>query len=224
MSSDAGTLAADRRWRRFMASDYLCPCCGQPSTGIYDFGYDQPDPCPHGLRGASGEETLVVGEDSLGTDLCVVDGGYYIRCVLPLPIRGSDESFAFGPWASVSEANFDRYVTASREGDFSDFTGCFGWLMNTLPGVEMDAALPCNVEMGNGSQRPQLFVHNGVHPLADMQRSGTPSTSSSTSTPPRATTSAPISATPDPCPAAAPDHGWTCPLGSGITAPWEEKR
>lgn len=164
------TLARDPRWQRFISRDYVCPCCGQPSTGLYDLGFDHPDPWPYGSREDSGEDVLIVGTNGLGRDLCIFKGGSYIRCILPLPIRGSDEVFAFGPWASVTQENFDRYA---RFGDPGDFSGCFGWMVNDLPGIDMAGWLPCNVEITeNRRARPSLFVHAGAHPLADMQRDG----------------------------------------------------
>ncbi|MEZ5768579.1 MAG: DUF2199 domain-containing protein [Paracoccaceae bacterium] len=172
MTPEAAALAADRRWQRFTARDYLCPCCGQPSTGLYDLGFDHPDPWPHGNRAAAGEDTLVVGADRLGTDLCTFDGGFYIRCTLPLPIRGGDQVFAFGPWASVSDASFARYVAAWRAEDYSDFPGCFAWLANALPGIASVATVPCKLEIGDGTARPQLFAQSAAQGLAGLQRDG----------------------------------------------------
>ncbi len=172
MTDAATVLAADRRWKRFTSRDYTCPCCGERTTGLYDIGYDHPDPWPHGNRAASGETELVHGDDRLGTDLCRFDGAHFIRSTLPLPIGGSDEVFSFGPWVSVSEASFEAYVRAWDAEDFGDFPRCFGWLMNDLPQVVTEDWLPCDVEMGDGTKRPQIFIQPGAHPLADWQRDG----------------------------------------------------
>ena len=165
-------LAEDPRWQRFNDSSTPCPCCGQVFSGVFDIGYDHPDPWPHGNRGESGQDVLAVGTDSLGTDLCRMDKYRFIRCVLPLPIIGSDQVFAFGPWGSVNAENFDRYVQAELEGKLEGFEGCFAWLMNRLPGFHFDDWLPCNLVIEGVDQRPVLEVHDGAHELARLQEDG----------------------------------------------------
>ena len=82
------------------------------------------------------------------------------------------EVFAFGPWASVSDASFARYVAAWRAEDYSDFPGCFAWLANALPGIASEASVPCNLETGDGTARPQLFAQSASQGLAGLQREG----------------------------------------------------
>ncbi|MXQ07730.1 DUF2199 domain-containing protein [Alphaproteobacteria bacterium GH1-50] len=163
-------LNDDPRWRRFNDTSRPCPCCGRRFDGVFDIGYDHPDPWPHGNRSASGEDVLQVGEDGLTADYCSWGQHRFIRAVLPLPIRGSDKVFAFGPWGSVNPANYDRYIEASLGG--APFEGSFAWLMNKLPGFEFDDWLPCNLVPGAAGQRPVLEVHDGSHDLARLQEEG----------------------------------------------------
>jgi len=164
------SLSDDPRWRRFNNSDRACSCCGRQFNGIFDIGYDHPDPWPHGNRAQSGEETLVVGEDKLGTDLCAWGKYRFVRCILPIPIIGAEERFAFGPWGSVNPENFTAYVE-SYDGT-KPFEGCFAWLMNMLPGVGNNEPLPCNMVPGPDGDRPILEVHDGAHELAEWQETG----------------------------------------------------
>lgn len=153
-------LANDPRWQRF-----------NELKGVFDIGYDHPDPWPHGNRAESGEDVLRVGDDELGTDLCAFGKYRFIRCVLPLPIIGSDQRFAFGPWGSVNPENFDRYV-ASHTDPQAEFEGCFAWLMNLLPGFDFKEPLPCNLVIEDPEKRPILEVHDGAHALARLQEDG----------------------------------------------------
>ena len=105
-------LANDPRWQRFNDSSRPCPCCGRTFDGVFDIGYDHPDPWPHGNRAESGQDVLSVGVDELGTDLCSFGKYRFIRCVLPIPIIGTDQRFAFGPWGSVNPDNFALYVNS----------------------------------------------------------------------------------------------------------------
>lgn len=162
-------LALDSRWRRFNDESRTCPCCGQSFNGIFDIGFDHPDTWPHEALRDSGETELQVGEDRLSADLCRVDEHRFIRCVLPLPLRGSDEHFCFGAWASVKPENFYRYID-DAVGEAEEFEGCFAWLMNDLPGYESEDPIACDLVPGHEGQRPTLKVHAG--PLADAQKEG----------------------------------------------------
>lgn len=164
-------LSKDPRWRRFNDRDSPCPCCGRVFHGVFDIGYDHPDPWPHGSRSESGLNVLRVGNDELGTDLCIWGEYRFIRCVLPLPIIGTDQRFAYGPWGSVNPANFDRYIRHADNPDVP-FDGCFAWLMNQPAGFEVKEPLPCNLIPGGEGERPILEIHDGSHELAELQETG----------------------------------------------------
>lgn len=163
-------LNLDPRWRRLQDADYACPCCGQSYGGVFDIGYDHPDSWPHPARADSGHEVLQIGDDKLSADLCRVDDHRFIRCVLPLPVRGSDEVFCFGPWASVAPENFDQYIAAWQSGDWLGFEGCFAWLMNDLPGFEAEDPIACTLWTQSEGQRPILKAQDGA--LAQAQANG----------------------------------------------------
>lgn len=166
------SLASDPRWQRFNDSSRPCPCCGRVFEGVFDIGFDHPEPWPHGNRAQSGQDVLSNGTDTLSADLCRMGQYRFIRCVLHVPIIGSDQSFAFGPWGSVNPENFDRYVQAELEGNLDQFEGCFAWLMNRLPGFDMDDWLPCNLVITDPGERPVLEIHDGSHELARLQEDG----------------------------------------------------
>ncbi|MGL4279218.1 MAG: DUF2199 domain-containing protein [Albidovulum sp.] len=163
----------DRRWQRFMATDYRCKCCGQSFGGVLDIGYDHPDQWSHGNRQQSGQSMLTVGEDRLTSDLCTIGEDRFIRCILPIPIVGTDETFRFGAWASLKRENFDLYVRAWQEDNYSGLDGFFGWLCNRLPGVGMtDEMVSCDVVNLDGDTRPEIYVHDAAHRLAGYQKGG----------------------------------------------------
>ncbi len=163
-------LQLDKRWQRFNDDARECPCCGKTFGGVFDIGYDHPITWPHENRADSGQEVIEVGTDKLSADLCRIGEDRFIRCVVMLPIRGSDESFAFGAWGSVHPDSFDRYVSAWKSGDWSDFEGCFSWLSNDLPGFDSEEPIACNLQVLESGQRPILKAQAG--PLADAQDTG----------------------------------------------------
>ena len=162
-------LNDDPRWRRFNDPARRGPS-GQPFNGVFDIGFDHPAPWPHGNRAEAEVDVLEVGGDRLDADLCEWGKYRFIRTVLVLPIKGTDQVFAYGPWGSVNPANFDRYVAASEGGD--PFEGCFAWLMNQLPGFEFTDWPACDLIIEDASERPRLYVHDGAHELAQLQEEG----------------------------------------------------
>ncbi len=156
------SLQEDPRWRRFNDRGFACPCCGRRFQGVFDIAFDHPDVWPHGNRGASGEDQLVAGSDRLSSDLCMIDDQRFVRCIFPVPIRGADEKFAFGVWASVSRDNFDAYVDAWNRDDYADFEGCFAWLANHLPAMDVSGHLRCNLVIEDPAKRPALYVQSNV--------------------------------------------------------------
>lgn len=162
-------LDLDARWKRFNDENRACPCCGQRFSGIFDIGYDHPDIWPHGDLAESGQTDFQVGEDRLTAELCKVDDHRFIRCVLPLPVRGSDEVFFFGPWASVTPETFFAYIDTATDPS-KDFAGGAAWLMNDLPGFETSDVIACDLVSGAGGERPSLMAQSG--PLAEAQKTG----------------------------------------------------
>ncbi|GGE46215.1 DUF2199 domain-containing protein [Actibacterium pelagium] len=163
-------LDLDKRWQRFNDANRECPCCGQTYGGVFDIGFDHPLTWPHENRADSGQEVIEKDDDKLSADLCRVGDDRFIRCIVALPIRGSDETFAFGAWGSVHPDHFAAYVQAWNSGDWSGFEGCFSWLSNDLPGFESEEPIACNLWIGEPGERPALQAQGG--PLKEAQENG----------------------------------------------------
>lgn len=166
------TLDDDPRWRRFNDRNFTCPCCGRQFSGVFDVSYDHPDPWSHGNRQASGEAVLRAGEDWLSSDLCVHGEDRFIRCVMPFPIIGTDQTFAFGVWGSASDDSFDRYRAGFDTDDYGDFKGCFSWLSNMLPCVGQDGWVPCNLMIEDPTRRPVLYAQPKAAGVKRLQHEG----------------------------------------------------
>lgn len=158
-------LDLDARWRRFTDLDYACPCCGRQFTGVFDIGFEEPDDWPHGPRSA---EMLVVDDDKLSSELCRLGDRRFLRCVIGLPLRGSDnERFYFGLWAEVSQTDFYAYLDGSTE-DGAPVNAIPARVANALP-LFPDPAFG-TLKPGNGLERPRLTIAEG--PLAQAQSDG----------------------------------------------------
>ncbi|WP_300434189.1 DUF2199 domain-containing protein [uncultured Mameliella sp.] len=160
-------LALDSRWRRFNDPNRACPCCGRRFSGIFDIGFDAPDAWPHGER--LGEDDLDIGDDRLGPEFCRIGARYFLRAVLTLPLRGSEDGFSFGPWAEVPEPVFRAYLATVDNPD-QPFGPAEGLLANALPLFEDEAESAVTLTLPDPSQRPRLTATDG--PLAEAQAQG----------------------------------------------------
>ncbi|MBT8457201.1 MAG: DUF2199 domain-containing protein [Alphaproteobacteria bacterium] len=165
-------LAQDPRWRRINDREFECPCCGKRFGGVYDVVFDHPDPWGHGNRAKSGEDILWAGKNWLSSDLCVQDGDYFVRCIMPFPIIGSDQSFAFGVWGSVSKDSFKHFYMGFDTSDYGDFTGCFSWLSNNIPHVGQDDWIPCDLMIEDPTKRPVLYAQSKAAAVRAHQENG----------------------------------------------------
>lgn len=163
-------LSLDARWRRLHDASRTCPCCGQSWDGMFDIGFDHPDLWPHGDR--AGRDLFEQGDDKLTADLCAIGEDRFIRCILPLPIRGSsDEVFHFGCWGSTTRAGIQAYIAASETGDAALFAGGQAFLCNDLPLFATEDPIACDMAPpATAAERPVLMARAG--PLAQAQSDG----------------------------------------------------
>ncbi|MCX2724736.1 DUF2199 domain-containing protein [Roseibium salinum] len=158
-------IAIDGRKKTFA---FKCSCCGEIHEGGPSFAYSEP---PHTFGIPENERARRVWLDS---DLCVLDEEFFfIRAILEVPIRETEDSFLWGVWVSQSKESFERYVDSFG----GDQTGhqSFGWLAVSLPGYvkpgEPLVSLPTAVIWGE--ERPHIRIHDEQdHPLAVDQREG----------------------------------------------------
>ena len=108
----------------------------------------------------------------LTSDLCVLDGKFFfIRCLLPIKVHGTDEDFSWGIWSCLSKENFLRYQ-ASYDEDMSDWEPMFGYLSNRLPDYPDTLNLKLSVQPGPRRARPTVQLEPTDHRLAVDQREG----------------------------------------------------
>lgn len=162
-------LDDDPRWQRFLGHSGPCACCGQTLNGVFDIGFDHPDPWPHGSLAPSGQTLMEFGEDTLTQDLCKLDGHSYFRGVLQLPIQGSDKVFGYGAWGTLSEENWLAYQNNAATG--APFDGAFTWIANSLPTFETSEFLPAEMVVQPDGLRPLILPHEGT-PLHRAQSEG----------------------------------------------------
>jgi hypothetical protein len=157
--------------RRLHEAPWRCATCDLEHHGLFDLGSAAPDPWPH-QRSPSGPP--FDPNNFLSDDFCVIEArDFFIRGVLPIEVAGTDETFSFGVWSSLSEKNFRRYVsTFNDDPPLQEEAPWFGWFCNELKGFPSTHGLACDVWLRGGRQRPVLRLRESDHPLAVAQRDG----------------------------------------------------
>ncbi|MBT9382496.1 DUF2199 domain-containing protein [Pseudooceanicola sp. CBS1P-1] len=158
-------LQLDARWRRFTDPDFRSPIDGRGFSGLYDLGFEAPDDWPHATP--EGDAVVEVGQHRLASELCRIGEHRYLRCVIPLALRGAgDEVFWFAPWAEVASADFYAFLDSLDSG--APFAGCTARLANALPGF--GDALEGRLLGGEDGERPRFQPDGG--PLAEAVAEG----------------------------------------------------
>lgn len=148
-----------------------CPCCGTTGPALLSLACDGPDVFPRDAPKLENAALLNMEGDILTEDFCRLDRYRFIRCVIEFPLQGRDEVFVLGVWATLSQENFETYVSLFDEGRTEEMGKAFSWLSNAIP---TGGKLPrkCVMVFQPDRHRPRLFVHDGEDPLDRWQDKG----------------------------------------------------
>ena len=115
----------------------------------------------------------------VGTDECRLHDGsntdprYFLRVLLPMPVRGEGEACAWGVWAEVSEADFSRTRELWDDPAQYDEPSFAATLANALTCYSSTLGLPGSVTLEGPAIIPTFVLDNELdHPLAREQRDG----------------------------------------------------
>ncbi len=146
---------------------FVCAQCGTAHEGYpTDCGYTLPDDVwaiPESERETRAKFT---------TDLCEMDGRYFIRGILLIPLVQREDDFAWGVWAELEHSNFERYLEI-YDADAADEPPMSGALANAIPGYEGAANERVLIKFGGSGDRPEFALEpHSESLLAKDQRSG----------------------------------------------------
>jgi hypothetical protein len=106
-------------------------------------------------------------------DLCQWGDRHFIRCILPVPLKGEDDYFGWGAWAEVEAEVFERYLDL-YEADGREEPPLPAKLANWLaayPGTTLGTRLL--IQFQDPDERPTLILPEGDKSrLAQEQRDG----------------------------------------------------
>ena len=167
-------MSPDPRLADLIARGFRCAQCGAHHQVLFDLAFNHPDPWTGPGDQAPNRDlpaALASGRDLLTEDFCLLGEHRFVRAILPLPLQGSDESFAFGVWGSLSHPRFDAYVAGFDDPIGGDLTPAFSWLSNCLPGAA-DAPVKASLTPQPDRQRPILRITDPTHPFFISQTDG----------------------------------------------------
>ena len=173
-SAQAGSaLESDPRWRRLHDRSWVCPCCGETHSGIFDIAHNKPDPWQGGEE-CSPNSAAVASTHFLSEDFCVLKGEhFFLRCVLEIPILGTERAcLGFGIWSNVQSKSFTQCVETFDDGRQGELGPWLGRIANQMNGYPDTFNLKCRIHPRSGRQRPRIEPESADHPLALDQRNG----------------------------------------------------
>jgi len=144
---------------------YKCSCCGNTHDTLPDIAFDAPV-YVEGIPENERESRVRITED-----LCSIDEEhYFIRCVLQIRIKNSNENFGFGIWVSQSKQNFEKYIENFDSDQIGPF---FGWVSNNIDYKgESILSIKSMVHFLGNEQRPIVEIEESSHPLYLDYREG----------------------------------------------------
>jgi hypothetical protein len=155
-----------------MLGRWHCASCGEEHEGMFDLA----SPAPWHWQGPIEPEpnaALRMDGDFLSDDLCVIGGEhFFVRGVLDIPLIGSEHSFGFGSWSTLSRANFELYVDSLNGAVLDPDAIWTGWFSTWPKPFPSPINEPCWVEPQPGNSRPMIWLDGESHPLAAAQRGG----------------------------------------------------
>jgi len=106
-------------------------------------------------------------------DMCAIDRTrFFIRGLLPIPVRGSGVPYRIGLWAEVDEPTFGRIYTLWEDPSQVDEPLLSAVLANDVPLVPSTIGLVIDIRLTGPATRPDFYMRDTPHPLAVEQRRG----------------------------------------------------
>jgi len=149
---------------------WVCHTCGQEHEDTpLNWAFDSPAYWD-GPRGS---------DDVLTDDLCIWTDTddrrcFFVRGIIPIPVRDTGEVFSYGVWSSLSERSYERTVERWDDERREEEPPYFGFLSNNLPGYPTTLNLHLAVVTRSLALRPSFILLPDAepHPLVEEQWQG----------------------------------------------------
>lgn len=104
---------------------------------------------------------------------CVMNAeDYFIRGIIKLPIIGTDQSFCWGVWGSLSKESFDAIIQMQHTQKSEQFPPMFSWLCTKLDDYPNTLSLKMNAHINSLDETPMFDLEPTDHPLSQEYYNG----------------------------------------------------
>jgi hypothetical protein len=115
-------------------------------------------------------ETERESRGKIDSNVCIVDGHFFVRRCIEIPVIGQDRTFVWGAWVFLSRASFARVVELWDSPEADREPPRFGWLSNNIKVYPPTLNLRTHVHLRSRGVRPGIELEPTDHPLALEQR------------------------------------------------------
>jgi len=109
----------------------------------------------------------------IDTDMCALDRNrFFLRGLLPIPVRGRKIPYRIGLWAEVDEPTFGRIYRLWNDPSQASEPLLPAILANDVPLVPSTMGVEIDIRLTGMTTRPDFFLRDAQHPLAIEQHWG----------------------------------------------------
>ena len=145
----------------------VCKTCGETHDSLPSLMFSAPTPYALASPEDRAEHWDVEGDFAV-----YKESEFFVRAMLLLPIKDTDQSLTFGCWSSLSKDNFTKYFQKFEDDDQSTLGPMFSYFMNAVPGYSRTLGLNSDIIPQDDRMRPLIWLHDFDHPLVQHQRDG----------------------------------------------------
>ena len=110
---------------------------------------------------------------NIGTDVCAIDRSrFFLRGLLPIPVRGRAIPYRIGLWAELDEPTFGRIYLLWKDPSQVNEPLLSAILANDVPLVPSTMGIEIDIRLTGPTTRPDFFLRDTPHPLAIEQHRG----------------------------------------------------
>lgn len=151
-----------------------CATCGaEHDLSELEPGFNHPDAYLVVPPEERDVRTIAGKDDCRVRDAADTERRYFLRVLLPVPVRGEREPCCWGIWVEVSEAAFERTRERWDDPEQASEPPFAGTIANQLRGYPPTLGLPGQVQLTGPTTVPSFhLVPDLAHPLAVEQREG----------------------------------------------------
>jgi hypothetical protein len=100
------------------------------------------------------------------------DEHFFVRGLIHLPIIGTNETFRWGVWGSLSRDSFNRLMELERKPERTELSPLFSWLNTWLPEYGDRESIKMQMHIQPPGTRPIFEIEHTDHPLAQEYHHG----------------------------------------------------